>query len=195
MANQIPDADVNKLSVRGGLIIGVITIVLFLVFHFIDPVLQFTSYWVSILSLVIVIALLVIYSLDTRKKIGGYWSFGQAYLSLLIMAVCMVVLSTLFNFVIFKLEPDLPAKINSAMLDKLSTTLSNMGLEQAKIDETTKQFQDGTFEAKLQPTLKNECTTLAIGLLMYAIINLIIAACVKKKPPLVFPAVDEEPAV
>jgi hypothetical protein len=194
MTNQIKDALINRLSVRYGLLLSAISLVLSIVFRIVDPVLQFTNTWVSLFSVAVIIVLLVVLGLDIRKKIGGYWNFGEAFKSLIIMSVFLVAVSTAYSFVLIKfIDPDLPAKINSATLDKVTATLSNFGTDQAKIDEATKQFQNGEFEAKLQPTLKNEMIALGGGLVLYAIIDLIIAASVKKKAPLLAP-LDEEPA-
>jgi hypothetical protein len=188
------DAQVNKLSMQYGLLIGIVSVVLFVVFRMIDPVMQFSNYWVAILSFVILIVLLVVLGLDIRKKTGGYWSFGEAYRSLIIMALFFTLVSTVYNFVLIKfVDPGLPAKISAVMADKVATQLSNMGVEQSKIDEATKQFQNGEFEAKMQPTLKNELTAFAVAMLIYAVIDLIIAASIKKNPPIVFP-VNDEPA-
>jgi uncharacterized membrane protein YvlD (DUF360 family) len=185
MTNQVQSASINKLSLQHGLLIGIVSVVLSVVLRIINPVLQATSIPVSLLSFAVVIVLLVVLGLDVRKKIGGFWSFGESFKSLIIMAVFLVIISTAYSFILVKyIDPGLPAKINSAMLDNTTNMLTKFGAEQSKIDEATKQFQDGEFEAKLQPTLKNELTGLGIGLLMYAVINLIIAACIKKKPPL-----------
>jgi len=173
-----------NLSFRNGLIIGGISTVLTLVFFFINPVIQFTNFVVPILSVVIVIALLVILAIDIRKKLGGYWNFGQAFLSLFITSVFVIIISLLVNFIIIKLNPTLPQTINDAMADTMSQRLEKMGVDQTQIDATTKMFTDGEFIAKLQPTLFNELKSLGGALVFYAIIDLIIAACIKKTPPL-----------
>jgi hypothetical protein len=196
MTDQIKNATVNKLSVQYGLLIGVIIVVLNIVFYIMDPVLQYSNYWVGILSFVILITLLVVLGLDVRKKIGGYWSFGEAFKGLIIMAVLVVLISTVYNFVLFKfVNPGLPTKVNSILLDKTTDMLNKFGADQSKIDDATKKFQNGEFEASLQPTLKNELKGFGIGLLIYAVIDLIIAACIKKKAPLFTAPTYEEPAV
>jgi glucan phosphoethanolaminetransferase (alkaline phosphatase superfamily) len=173
-----------NLSFKNGLIIGGISTILTLVFFFINPVLQFTNFVVPILSAVIIIALIVILAIDTRKKLGGYWNFGQAFLSLFIISVCIVVISLLVNFIILKLNPTLPQTINDAMADSTAQRLEKLGMDQDQIDKTTKMFTDGEFIAKLQPTLLNELKSFGGALVFYVIIDLIIAACIKKTPPL-----------
>jgi len=195
MANQIQKDPVLKLSLIHGLLLGIVSVVLSIIFSMIDPVIIFTNFWIGILILIIVIVLMVVLGLDVRKKIGGFWSFGEAFKSLIIMAVVLVVMSTLYNFILFKfVDPGLPAKANSALLDKITTSLNNSGVDQSRIDEYTKQFQDGEFEAKLKPTLVNELKALGGGIILYAIIGLIIAASIKKKAPLSLSMDEESPA-
>jgi len=173
-----------NLSFRNGLILGGISTLLTLVFFFINPVIQYTNFLVPLLLLTITIALVVILAIDVRKKLGGFWSFGQAFLSLFITSVCVTIISLVLNFIIIKLDPTLPQTINDAMADSMAQRLGKMGMDQTQIDNTTKMFTDGEFIAKLQPTLFNELKGLGSALAIYVIIDLIIAAFVKKNPPL-----------
>jgi hypothetical protein len=184
MTDQIKDTTMNKLSLQYGLLMGAISVILAVVFRIIDPVFQFTNWWVSILILILTIVLLVILAIDIRKKTGGYWSFGAAFKCLMIIGLFATIISTTYNFVVFKfVDPAMPEKVNSAMMAKTSEMLEKFGVEQSKIDESTKQFTNGEFKATMQPTLVNELKAILYGLIFYAIIGLIIAACVKKKAP------------
>jgi len=192
MTSQTPENSIANFSIKHGLLIGFIVVVLNIVYYFIDPLLAFTNTWVGIFSFVLLIALLVILGLDIRKKIGGYWSYGQAFAALIIMVGIMVLFSTIYNFVLFKfVDPQLPAKATAALLEKTTATLNNLGMDQSKIDEATKSFQNGEMEAKLQPTLKNELIAFVTGVLIYSVISLIIAAIIKKKAPLIPIAYDD----
>jgi len=190
------NALIYKFSLRNGLILGAISAALTIVFYLIDPLLQYTNLWVPLLSAVVMIALVVILAQDVRRKIGGFWSFGQAYLSLLIMSVIIIIISILLGFIIMKyVDPTLPSKINDATLDVTTQRLEKFGLDQSKIDDATKQFNNGEFIAKLQPTFVNEIKGFAIALAIYAIIDLIIAACIKKKLPMFATVVDDDAVV
>ncbi len=184
---------ISKLSIRHGLLIGVISAVLTIVFFIINPVMQYTNIWVGLLSFAIMIALFVILGIDVRKKIGGFWSFGEAYVSLLIMAVATVFISILVGFILVKfVDPALPQKINDALADVTNKRLESFGASQAQIDESTKQFTNGEMLAKFQPTFFNQIKNFGIGVLIYAVIDLILAACIKKKRPMFAPVSDSE---
>ncbi|MDB5116814.1 MAG: hypothetical protein JWQ79_2306 [Mucilaginibacter sp.] len=184
MEEQTKKTEIGRLSLRSGLLIGGVSVILAIVFRIVDPLMQFTNMWVQILSTIITIALLVILAIDIRKKIGGFWSFGEAFKSLIIMSFITMILTILYGFILFKfIDPDMPAKINDASQAVIEQRLSKMGISQDKIDEVSKTFESGEFKAKLEPTLKNEVTSLGFGLIIYAVIDLIIAACVKKQKP------------
>jgi len=194
MSDPTLNTQIGKLSFRYGLLIGGISVVLSIVYFLMDPLLQFTNLWLTLLSAVIVIALLVVLGLDVRKKIGGFWNFGQAFQSLIIMCLFIIILSTVYSFILFKfVDSGLPQKVNDATEQVTVSRLEKMGVDQSKIDEYTKPFEDGEFKAKLAPTFKNELTNFGVALLIDAIICLIVAACIKKNPPM-FAAIPDTDA-
>jgi hypothetical protein len=185
MEDQIKKATIGKLGVQYGLLIGGITIVLAVVFRIVDPLMQFTNLWVQLFGAVLGIVLIVVLGLEIRKRIDGYWTFGEAFRALMTMAVFITIITILYNFVLFKfIDPDMPTKINDATETVTAERLAKMNMDQDKIDEVTKIFHNGEFKAKLEPTLKNEALGICYSILFYIVINLIIAACIKKNKPL-----------
>jgi len=185
MEQTVTTKSVNRLSIRYGLLIGAISGGFSIIFYIINPLIQYTNLFVPILSFIVVIALLIILAIDIRKKNGVYWKFGQAYLSLLIMSIFIVLIGIIINFIIIKfVNPTLPSEINDAVMQATNQRLEKFGMDQSQIDEATKQFSNGEFIAKLQPTLFNQIKNFGIALIVYAIIDLILAAIIKKnKPP------------
>jgi F0F1-type ATP synthase assembly protein I len=195
METQTSTNQANQFSAINGLLAGGIVLVLSIVFYLINPLLQYTNTGISFLLPVIIIVLLVVLGLDIRKKTGGFWSFGEALKSLVIMSFIIAAMATLYNFVIFKfVNPELPAKIAVAVSESMTERLSNAGLDQAKIDEFTKTFENGEFEAKLKPTLVNELIAFGGSFVFYVIVALIVAAIIKKKAPLYNFPEEEEPS-
>ncbi|TSD66570.1 DUF4199 domain-containing protein [Inquilinus sp. KBS0705] len=190
MSEETKNSIITKLSLRYGLLIGAISIVFTLIFWVINPLMQYTNTFVSLLMFVIIIALLVVFGLEVRKAAGGYWTFGDAFKCLFIMSVYISVLTIVFNYILFNfIDPTLASRVSEALSAKLTEQLSNSGMSQDKIDEFTKSL-DGKFNA----TIKNEATNLGIGLIIYAVIDLIIAAIIKKNPPFA-PIIEEEATV
>jgi uncharacterized membrane protein len=184
MEDQTQKATIGKLGMRYGLLIAGISVVLSIVFRIVNPLMQFTNLWVQLFSAAVGIALLVIFGMEIRKNIGGYWSFGTAFKALMTMSVFVILISVLYSFILFKfVDPDMPTKINDATEAVMTERLAKMGMDQDKIDETAKMFHNGEFKAKMEPTLKNEAVAIGYLLLFYAVVNLIIAACIKKNQP------------
>jgi len=190
MSNENRSQAINKLALRYGLLIGGISIVLSLIFWVVDPLMQYTNSWVSFLVLVIMIVLLVIFGLEMRKAVGGYWTFGEAFKGLFIMSVYASVLGIIFHYILFTfIDPTLGQRATEAVVAKMTESLSNAGLSQDKIDEFTTSM-----DGKMDATAKNEAINLGIGIIIYAIIDLIIAAIIKKNPPFA-PIIEDENAI
>ena len=107
------------------------------------------------------------------------------------MSVIISILTILFHYILNAfIDPTLPERVSEAIIAKLNDQLSSSGLSQEKIDEIAKSM-DGKFAA----TPKNEAINLGVGLLVYAIIDLIIAAIIKKSPPMFVPIDETDPTI
>lgn len=109
------------------------------------------------------------------------------------MCAVMTVLSVVYNFVLYSfVDPNLPEKANIALLNKVNASLQESKASEDQIDTYTKSFKNGDFIAGLKPTFFNELKALVFGMMFYAVICLIIAACIKKKEPLYINTSDEQ---
>lgn len=180
----------NQLAATNGLIIAIITLVLSLVIHFIDPLLPYTSFMVQILSFIIFIGLLVYAGTSIRKELGGYWTFGDAFKSFLVMALILTAVTTVYNIVLMTvIDPELPAKAATAIEESQRSMMAKMGVSEEQIDEAL--AKSGNMEERLRITPKNVVTSFGVGLAIYGVIALIMAAILKKNPPLFKPTVED----
>jgi hypothetical protein len=181
---------ITSLALRKGLIIGGISIALSLILWLVDPLLQYTNTFVSVLPLILVIVLFVVFGLEIRKAVNGYWTFGEAFKALFIMSVCVSVFTILFHYILFNfIDPTLAQRVLEAVSGKITESLSNAGMSQDKIDEVTNSMSD-----KFNASPMNELRNLGVGIIIYAVIDLIIAASIKKNPPFA-PIIDDEQVV
>jgi len=188
MSNENRSSLITNLAFRKGLIIGGIIVALSLILWLIDPLMQYTNTMVSLIPLVLVIVLFVVFGLEIRKAVNGYWSFGEAFKALFIMSVCVSVLSILFHYILFNfIDPTLTQRVLEAVSAKITESLSNAGMSQDKIDEVTQSMGD-----KFNATPMSELRNLGVGIVIYAVIDLIIAASIKKNPPLALITDDEQ---
>ncbi|WP_316840249.1 DUF4199 domain-containing protein [Pedobacter gandavensis] len=183
-------ATLNQLSAKNGLIIGTIIIVISLVIHFINPLLPYTNIWIQLGTFAICIGLLVYSGRSIRNELGGYWSFGDAFKSFLIIALILTAFTTLYNILLMTvIDPGLPAKAAAAIEESQRTMMAKMGVSEDQIDEAL--AKGGNMEEKLKITGKNIVTSFGVALAIYGVIALILAACLKKNAPLFKSSVEE----
>ncbi|EDM38667.1 hypothetical protein PBAL39_21380 [Pedobacter sp. BAL39] len=180
----------NTMAATNGVIIAIVTLVLSLVIHFIDPVLPYTSLLVQLFSFVVFIGLLVYAGTSIRKELGGFWTFGDAFKSFLIIALILAAVTTVYNVVLMTvIDPELPKKAAVAIEESQRSMMARFGATEEQIEEAL--AQGGNMEERLRITPKNVVTSFGVGLAIYGIIALIMAAILKKNPPLFKPTTED----
>lgn len=187
---EAKNATLNQLSAKNGLIIALITTVISLTIHFINPILVYTNFWIQIASFVLFIVLLVYAGKSIRKELGGYWSFGDAFKSFLIIALILAAVTTLYNVVLMTvIDPELPKKAAIAVEETQRSMMTKFGATEEQINDALSKA--GNMEDKLKITPKNVITSFGFGLAIYGVLALILAAILKKNPPLFTPGIEE----
>ena len=186
---------ITQLSLKNGLLLSLVWIVIFALLYFINPVIIFTSFWISLVVWVLMIALLVFVGMNTRKEIGGFWTFGQAFKSFLIISLILAFTSVLYNFVLVKvINPNYPVEAGVAIRESQKSMMEKLGVPEDKIDEAIEKA--GNPADQLRPTIKNTTTGFGVSIAVYGIISLILAAIMKKTEPIRFDSLeDREPTV
>lgn len=169
----------NKEAMKWGLIMGIISIVHMLVVYFMGVAVM-ASWWNMLIGLLISLTLLCYAVISYRNKIGGFITFGQAFTYLLLASLIGGVLYTVMDFILYTIiDPDLPNKMNEAVIDKTAEYLNKSGLSDAEKEE---KLQDMVNNNRFEKSFKNVLIGF-IGWFVFAnIINLIIAAIVKRTP-------------
>lgn len=184
--------DLNKASATNGLVIGFLSSVIGVVTYYVMPSLLGSLYFgigLGVVSLLIYI----FFTLDLRKKIGGYWNFREALKGIFLMAFVGGLLYSAVNYVFYKfVEPDAFEKISGFIEEGMSKTFGNMGMEQDQIDEAVSK-QVETLKTQYDPTPMEFLKNLGISILVQFVMSLIFAAIFKKEAP-VFASISEEEA-
>ncbi len=167
-------------ALKSGLIIGAASIVLFILMYVADikPVGIMMPIMVMLASLAITIVLLVILFKKYRTQVGGFISFGDAFLYCFIAMLVSILVSTIFTLLFVQfVEPDYYKNIMEAnktwFENYLAGKVSDEQLTQTMEEMDKKAATMGSFST----TLKN----LLIGTIFGVIIALIVAAIMKKK--------------
>lgn len=168
-------------ALKTGLIIGVVSIVFFLIMYVgdIKPVGIMMPILIMLFSIAISVIILVVYLKKYRTSKGGFISFRDAFLYSFIAFTVSVVLYQFFNyFFIMLVDPEYNKNIMEAQKTWMENYLTGkMSEEQLaeqldKIDEQAASM--GSFSALLK--------TLLVSVIVDGIISLIVGAIMKKNP-------------
>ena len=171
----------TQLSLKNGLIIGIVITLISAVLYFIDPLLAFTNFWVGILTFVVFIALMVYAGITLRKEAGGFWTFGEAFKSFLVMSLVIAVLSTAYNALLMGvIDPELPEKAGVVVDGKTREMMAKITSSEEQVDEI--MAKNGSAVDGLRVTPKNMVTSFGVMLAFYGVFSLILAAILKKHP-------------
>ncbi|MEJ7778190.1 MAG: DUF4199 domain-containing protein [Daejeonella sp.] len=182
--------NLNKAAVNNGLIIGIISAVIGIVTYYMFPSLM-GSIWFGIGMLIVSLLIYIFFTIDLRKKIGGYWSFRQALKGIFLMAFVAGILYSVVNYVFYKFaEPDAFERVSEFVEAGVTKSLESMGMDQDQIDEAvSKQLE--SLKAQLDPSPTDLLKNLGISILIEFIMSLIFAAIFKKEAP-VFASVEDD---
>lgn len=184
--------NLNKAASTNGVIIGILSAVIGVVTYYVFPSLL-GSMSFGIGTLVVSLLIYIFFTLDLRKKIGGFWNFREALKGIFLMAFVAGLLYSAVNYVFYKfVEPDAFEKISGFVESGMSKTFESMGMDQDKIDEAVSKQVEG-LKGQYDPTPMQFLKNLGIAVLVQFVMSLIFAAIFKKETP-VFAVVQEEDA-
>mgnify|MGYP002374214911 FL=1 len=183
--------NLNKAASTNGVIIGILSTVIGVVTYYVFPSLL-GSMSFGIATLVISLLIYVFFTLDLRKKIGGFWTFKEALKGIFLMSFIAGLIYSLANVVFYKfIEPGAFEKIAGFMESGMSQTFENMGMEQEKIDEAVAKQIEG-IKAQYDPTFAQFFKNLGIAVIIQFVMSLIFAAIFKKESPVFASTTEEE---
>ena len=169
-------------ALKSGLIIGVVSIVVFIIMYVADlkPVGIMMPIMLMLVSLAISITILVVLFKKYRTQIGGFISFRDAFLYNLIALITGLIISTLFTLLFVQfIEPDYYKQIMEAQKIWMENYLSGKGLTEEQMAQTLDKIDEQAVNmGSISSTLKN----LLGGVVFSGIIALIVGAIMKKKP-------------
>jgi hypothetical protein len=179
----------NKLAINNGLFIGGISAVLNILIYYIYPQMMGNTIY-GIFMMLIAMGLYIFFTIDLRKKIGGFWSFKEALKGIFLMSFIAGLLSTFVNFVFYKfIEPGAFEQISGIITENLTVTYEKLGMDQVTIDNTIEKVLE-SMKSQFNPSFVDLLKTLGIGVLIQFIMSLIFAAIFKKEQP-IFTSTEE----
>jgi len=174
--------NIKNEALKNGLIWGAVNIVLFLVVWYVAPGLM-SSYWYAAITILIGIAFAVFFCIDMRKKVGGYWTFGQALWPIFVTFVLAMGLVFVFNIVFGKyIDPSYPEKMKEMVLTKSEATMKSFGLSDEEIGKAMEKTHEN-LEQQFTPSFAQAVVGFGISAVMYFIGALIFALIFKRSNP------------
>jgi uncharacterized membrane protein YjfL (UPF0719 family) len=179
-------ANLRNLAIKNGLIWGVISIVIMLVFYYVLPTLMGSFVFTGI-TLVIGIGLAVFFCLDLRKQAGGYWTFKEALLNIFIMFLISIAVSYIFTVVFGKyIDTSYPEHMKEMVMSKTESTYKSVGIQGDQLDEAMSKLST-QLDKQFRPSFYEMIVGFGIAAVMYFIFALIFAAIFKKQRPFYMP--------
>ncbi|WP_199118014.1 DUF4199 domain-containing protein [Pedobacter sp. ASV28] len=169
-------------ALKNGLIWGVINIVIFLITWYLMPSLM-SSYVYAGITILIGIALAVFFTIDMRKKVGGYWTFGQALWPIFVTFVLAMALVFVFNIVFGKyIDQSYPVKMKELVMTKSEATMKSFGLGDEETAKALAKTQEN-LDKQFTPSFGQAVMGFGISAIMYFIGAVIFALIFKKNDP------------
>lgn len=165
-------------TINYGLYLGAFTSLITVVVYGIDINL-FTAPWLGIVLFIVVVAFGAISAIKSRKLLGGFISFKQAFSSYFITIAVGTLISSIVGIVIFTyIDPEAAIYLNEQVLILTKETMERIGLPQeaiiAAIEEASK---------KDNFSLGAQTQAFVFRLVFYAVIGLIVGLIIKKTDP------------
>lgn len=167
-----------KLALMYGAILGLVSVFISLIFYFIGMATENWTNWVNMLvGLVLLVYLMIQYR---NVHLGGYASFGQIFLMVLVSAgIVSVIIGAIYQYLLFTvIDPGLVDQVRIVAEERI---MSNSRIPESMYDDLLerldKQMQVG-YMVKM---------ALIIGPIVNAVIGLIVAAFLKKEKDVVNP--------
>ncbi|MEA3461707.1 MAG: DUF4199 domain-containing protein, partial [Bacteroidota bacterium] len=155
-----------------GAILGFVSVFISLVFYFIGMA---TESWTNWINMLVGLVLLVYLMLQYRKEyLGGYASFGQIFLMVLVSAgIISVIIGSIYQYLLFTvIDPGLIEQVKIAAEEKI---MSNSRIPESMLDDLLDKNEKRTTAVYLVKA------SLIAGPIINAILGLIIAAFIKKE--------------
>ena len=182
--------NLNQAAINHGLAIGGLSAMINIMVYYVSPSsMGSTSF--GIIMMLVSLGLYIFFTIDLRKKIGGFWSFREALKGIFLMSFIAVVLGILVNFVFYKfIEPGAYEKISGFVVENLSKTYEKLGMDQDTIDKTIDKVLE-SMKSQFNPGFMDLLKTFGIAVLVQFVMSLIFAAIFKKEQP-IFGSTTEE---
>jgi hypothetical protein len=174
-----------KSALYWGVISGVVSIILSVLMYVIGfTPSSFGRIGLAILmSLIILVVVLVIALKSYRNSLGGSMTYGQAFKFGFFVILFGSVISSIYYFLFLKfIDPEYLKNV----MEKFMTNLEEFLLKRGMNEEQVSKAMEEAAKKPIPSPLKSTIQGFFQGLIFSTIVNLIVAAIMKKNPEIIF---------
>ena len=173
MVNEI----IKRNGVTFGITTGIISALITTSIYAIDLNL-FTSWWIGILSITIYLIIGIILLSKTKKELNGVFSFKDAFTTYFISAVIGILISTLFNIILFNfIDPSAKDTLRELTIKYTVNMMQKFGTPASAINEAIAKLKENDPYSIIE-LLKGSVFSIVFS----SIFGLLMAAFFKSKP-------------
>ncbi|HYV92946.1 MAG TPA: DUF4199 domain-containing protein [Chitinophagales bacterium] len=167
-----------KFGLQWGIICGIYCVIAIMILYIMG--IKYFAGFFRFMPSILYYVLFLIGAFQLRKAQGGFISFKDVFVALIICSAVVVVINTIFAYILQTvIDPNLPDEVKKYWMDWTYNWM-NGKVPDEKIQETLKEMEGKDYGM----SVKNMLIGLPMGVGLDAIIILIIAAIVKRKNPM-----------
>ncbi|MFH6993654.1 DUF4199 domain-containing protein [Flavobacterium sp. FlaQc-48] len=172
MINEV----IKKNGITYGAMIGIASALITATIYAVDLNL-FTAWWMGLIGLAISLTLSIVLLSKTKKDLKGIYTFKEAFTTYFIAAVIGILISTLFNILLFNvIDPGAKDTLNELIIKYTAGMMQKFGSPASVINETIAKMKETNPYSTVE-LLKGSVFAIVIS----SIFGLIFAAFFKSK--------------
>jgi hypothetical protein len=162
-------------SIKFGLLGALAIIALQMICYLISP--STLASWTAMLFYLPLLFLMIYGGITYRREIGGYQSFGQAFLAVFIIGAVGSVIHNIFSLILFKyIDPSLTDMIKQAAIENTQAMMEKFNTPDAQVEEALQRVRNQDYA----PSLRSFGIGIISAMVFNTILTLIIAAFVRR---------------
>ena len=172
----------NEEVLKGGLLISGVSILITMLTYIINDGRLDSGFWLSLLTIIINIGVVVYVGISFRNAIGGFMTYKETLKFLTLTLLVAYLVGTIFNMLLYNvIDPDLPQKMKEYSIETTEAISLWFGAPPEAIDAGIAEIQEQDFEEQFSPM--GLIKSAPLGVLGIFIFSLIVSIFVKKEEP------------
>lgn len=168
---------IKKNGTSYGIITGIVSTLITASIYSIDLNL-FTAWWVTVLSIASYIIISIVLLTKTKKDLKGVFSFKDAFTTYFIAAVIGILISVVFNILLFNfIDPSVKDSIKEISIKYAVEMMHKFNAPSSAINEAVKKLQEND-QFSITELLKGS----VFSIIFSSLFGLLLALIFKSKP-------------